>query len=73
MGRTTNGIETPCIDICVIDPAARLCSGCLRSIDEITMWSQMTPEARRAVMEDLPARAPLVSTNDNGGATRHRR
>ena len=33
---TPAAIESPCIDVCVIDPQSRLCKGCLRSIDEIT-------------------------------------
>ncbi|MGY6547487.1 MAG: DUF1289 domain-containing protein [Roseinatronobacter sp.] len=53
---TAQAIESPCINICVIDPASRLCKGCLRSIDEITNWSRMTPEARRAVMAELATR-----------------
>ena len=38
-----NEIESPCIKICVIHPESRLCTGCLRSIDEIGAWSRMTP------------------------------
>jgi predicted Fe-S protein YdhL (DUF1289 family) len=49
-------IESPCINICVIDPATRLCKGCLRSIDEISRWGSMTPDARRRVISELPAR-----------------
>ena len=50
-------IQTPCVNICVIDAATRLCRGCWRSIDEITAWGRMTPQARRDVMAQLPARA----------------
>ncbi|KRW95017.1 DUF1289 domain-containing protein [Paracoccus sp. PXZ] len=49
--------STPCIDICKIDPASRLCTGCLRSIDEITRWGRMTEAERLAIMAELPARA----------------
>jgi predicted Fe-S protein YdhL (DUF1289 family)/RNase H-fold protein (predicted Holliday junction resolvase) len=48
-------VESPCVKICVVHPEARLCTGCLRSIDEITAWSRMSHEARRAVMAELPA------------------
>lgn len=60
-------IESPCVKLCVIDPEARLCMGCLRSIEEITDWSRMTPEGRRAVMADLPGRAGRVKPSRRGG------
>ncbi len=63
-------IESPCIKLCVIHPEARLCVGCLRSIDEITMWSRMSVETRRSVMAELPARAPLIAKRRGGRAAR---
>lgn len=63
-------IESPCIKICVIHPAERLCTGCLRSIDEITEWSRMTPDLRRAVMEELPSRASRLKQRRGGRAAR---
>ena len=54
--RPAGAIESPCINICQIDRASRLCVGCARTIDEIAAWGGMTPEARRRVMADLPAR-----------------
>nr|WP_213547529.1 DUF1289 domain-containing protein [Vannielia litorea] len=50
-------IESPCIKICVIHPETRLCTGCLRSIDEIAAWGRMSPEERHALIEELPNRA----------------
>ncbi|MBM3605515.1 MAG: DUF1289 domain-containing protein, partial [Alphaproteobacteria bacterium] len=49
-------IDSPCINICKIDPQHQVCTGCLRSLSEIASWSGMTPGARRAVMADLPSR-----------------
>ena len=66
-------VASPCINICVIHPQARLCTGCLRSIDEITRWSQMSQEERRAVMSELPARGPLKATRKGGRSGRLRR
>jgi len=43
---TRDEIDSPCIQICVVHPETRLCTGCNRSIDEITKWSKMTPETR---------------------------
>ena len=63
-------IESPCIKICVVHPESRLCTGCLRSIDEIGAWSRMTPEARQAVMADLPSRAGQITKRRGGRAAR---
>jgi predicted Fe-S protein YdhL (DUF1289 family) len=63
-------VESPCIKVCVIHPDARLCTGCLRSIDEITAWSRMSPEARRAVMAELPLRSGQIAKRRGGRAAR---
>ena len=65
-----NEVENPCIKICVIHPAERLCTGCLRSIDEISAWSRMSSDARRAVLDDLPSRAPRLRQRRGGRAAR---
>ncbi len=63
-------IESPCVKICVIHPAERICAGCHRSIEEIGAWSRMTPEARAAVMAELPSRAPRLARRRGGRAAR---
>ena len=63
-------IESPCIKICVIQPETRLCTGCLRSIDEIGAWSRMTPDERRAVMVELDARKAKLTKRRGGRAAR---
>lgn len=66
-------IQSPCVKICVIHPEARLCTGCLRSIDEITHWSRLTHEARAEVMAELPSRAPQLLKRRGGRAARLKR
>lgn len=63
-------IESPCIKICVIQPETRLCTGCLRTIDEITAWSRMTPDARSDIMAELPSRKSLLTKRRGGRAAR---
>jgi|TARA_B110000902_G_C14039694_1_gene487326 predicted Fe-S protein YdhL (DUF1289 family) len=63
-------IQSPCIKICVIEPKSRLCTGCLRTIDEIGAWSQMTPEVRGAVMAELDARKGMLTKRRGGRAGR---
>jgi len=70
---TRDEIQSPCIRICVIHPEARLCTGCLRSIDEITRWSKMTTEERRQLMTELPDRSAQVMKRRGGRAARLKR
>ena len=63
-------VQSPCIKVCVIHPEARLCTGCLRTIEEITVWSRMSPEARRAVMAELPMRQGQLTKRRGGRAAR---
>lgn len=63
-------VQSPCINICVVHPAERICTGCLRSIDEITQWSKMSNEARAQVMDELPNRATLLKKRRGGRSAR---
>lgn len=65
-------VESPCVKVCVMHPAAGVCIGCLRTMDEIAGWGGMGAEARRAVIAALPGRAALVKGVRRGGrAGRH--
>lgn len=61
-----NEIDSPCINICVIHREERICIGCYRTGDEIARWSRMTPEERRAIMAELPSRAPRLGKRRGG-------
>lgn len=63
-------VESPCIKICVVHPEARLCTGCLRSIDEIGRWSRMSAEERRQIMTELPSRMGQLTKRRGGRAAR---
>ncbi len=49
-------ISSPCVKLCQLDPATRLCLGCGRSLNEIGRWSNLSEAERRAIMTELPAR-----------------
>lgn len=63
-------IESPCVKVCVVHPEARICVGCHRTIDEITQWSRMTPEARREIMDALPSRSGQLQKRRGGRSAR---
>ncbi|RFU13965.1 DUF1289 domain-containing protein [Rhodobacteraceae bacterium W635] len=66
-------IESPCIKVCVVHPEARICTGCLRSIDEIAGWGRMAPEERRRIMQELPTRKGALTKRRGGRKTRLKR
>ena len=70
---TRNEIESPCIQVCVVHPVERICTGCYRTIDEISQWSRMTAEQRSEVMAELPNRAPKLTHRRGGRAARLKR
>lgn len=59
-------IESPCIKICSIHPATRTCVGCHRTMEEIGGWGRMTPEERRAIMDEIPARKSKLTKRKGG-------
>jgi predicted Fe-S protein YdhL (DUF1289 family) len=49
-------IESPCIAWCRLDATGTLCTGCWRTLAEITAWRDLTDDARRAVMARIESR-----------------
>jgi len=47
---------SPCLGICIMDPATRRCRGCLRTIEEIAGWYDASPAEKRAILARLAAR-----------------
>ena len=52
--------DSPCIDICQMDPESGLCVGCGRTIEEIANWSSYTNEKKKNILKQLKSR-----NNDN--------
>ncbi|QZI69680.1 DUF1289 domain-containing protein [Pseudomonas protegens] len=42
-------VASPCVSICALDEQD-ICTGCQRTVDEITRWSRMDNTERRAVL-----------------------
>jgi uncharacterized protein len=49
-------VMSPCINVCVLDPATGWCLGCGRSGGEVEEWAGTTDERRQAILDQLPAR-----------------
>jgi len=60
MGEQKRGSDrpppSPCIGICLIDPATGRCRGCLRYIDEIAAWYDASAAEKRAILTRIAER-----------------
>jgi uncharacterized protein len=50
------GLSSPCIGVCRLDSEAGVCSGCLRTRDEIAAWSKMPDAQKRQLLQVLERR-----------------
>lgn len=66
---------SPCRSLCQMDPVTKLCRGCLRTIEEITLWSQLSDTERTTVLHNIDERRldydplgaePTINTPQNG-------
>jgi uncharacterized protein len=55
-------VPSPCVSVCRMNPDDGLCSGCLRTIDEIIAWGRMGEAAKRQVWSAIVQRAGLRPT-----------
>lgn len=69
-GTPEGRIASPCVRLCVIHTEARVCTGCLRTIEEITTWTRYSDAERRAIMAALPDRAHLLRQRRGGRSGR---
>jgi predicted Fe-S protein YdhL (DUF1289 family) len=51
-----SGPPSPCLGICLMDPATRMCRGCLRTIDEIRSWYEASAADKRSILDRLAVR-----------------
>ena len=49
-------VPSPCVNICRMDEQTGLCAGCLRTLDEIAVWSMLDDAAREDVWAAIAQR-----------------
>ena len=59
-GPEATPVPSPCIGLCRMDAAHGWCEGCHRTIEEITAWSRLPDEGKRAIWALLPARRDIA-------------
>lgn len=46
-------VTSPCIGICRVDARTTFCTGCMRTIDEITVWGAVDDQRRRQIWTEV--------------------
>ena len=54
--RRVSDIPSPCIGVCRLDLGTGLCTGCMRTLDEIAAWPAAADAERLAIVQRLRAR-----------------
>ena len=52
----TQPVPSPCVSVCRMDERSGWCEGCLRTLDEIALWSVLDDDDKRAVWVELSRR-----------------
>jgi len=66
-------MQTPCINVCSMDPATGFCMGCGRTIEEIGGWMSYSDAERARLISVLPARLFDASAKNNSRQNTHAR
>ena len=53
---SVSAVPSPCVGVCRMNGATGWCEGCLRTLDEIALWSQLIDRDKLAVWKALPLR-----------------
>ncbi len=51
-------VPSPCISVCQMDAERVMCIGCLRTLDELRVWSTLDNAGKRAVWHLIEGRLP---------------
>jgi len=54
-------LASPCISICQINPQTGNCAGCYRTRKEIALWSSLTMDEQKQLLEELGERRAEIT------------
>jgi predicted Fe-S protein YdhL (DUF1289 family) len=57
---------SPCVGICLMDPATRLCRGCLRRVEEIAVWYEASIAEKHEILARIAERRAEVKARRGG-------
>ncbi|TVR95574.1 MAG: DUF1289 domain-containing protein [Rhodospirillales bacterium] len=55
----TRDIPSPCVGVCELHPENGLCLGCLRTMDEIAAWRDISAAERYGILKRIAERRRL--------------
>ena len=61
-------VASPCINVCRMHPRTGLCEGCLRTIDEITVWSRLDDAGKLGVLARVDQRREALRAERRAAA-----
>lgn len=56
LGQDQPHVPSPCVSVCVMHPQTAQCEGCLRDLNEIGAWAQMSDASKRQVWQRIGQR-----------------
>jgi predicted Fe-S protein YdhL (DUF1289 family) len=56
VNRAPKEIPSPCVNVCQMNPYNGLCRGCLRTIEEIAGWLDLSANEKLAVLQKIEER-----------------
>lgn len=59
-------IASPCINVCKMDTTREYCTGCYRTLDEITCWSRTDDATRLRILAAVAERRTRLNPAREG-------
>lgn len=56
--------KSPCVEVCLLDFAREICTGCLRTLDEIGAWSICNDDEKRRILTNVEERKRHAQGNN---------
>ena len=48
---TASRADSPCVDLCIYDYDRDFCTGCGRTLDEVSYWNYFTPQEKQEILK----------------------
>ena len=65
---TTENVPSPCVAVCRMNAQGYLCEGCLRSLDEIRLWSSASDAQKKVVWSQIEQRIAQLAPTGGSAA-----